>query len=125
MFFRQKGKPKRKSKYKILDATDQESLELKPTSRAGSSPGSWGWGVCLCTPCEEPLSLTAVGAGKAFCVLPDEAEGGLGPVLAEAACWTSSDAKALSSPFTLQTGEASCSPLPAYSLEFRSSSCPV
>ncbi|XP_043430387.1 dyslexia-associated protein KIAA0319-like protein homolog isoform X2 [Prionailurus bengalensis] len=31
---RQKGKPKRKSKYKILDATDQESLELKPTSRA-------------------------------------------------------------------------------------------
>nr|XP_025712495.1 dyslexia-associated protein KIAA0319-like protein homolog isoform X1 [Callorhinus ursinus]XP_025712496.1 dyslexia-associated protein KIAA0319-like protein homolog isoform X1 [Callorhinus ursinus]XP_025712497.1 dyslexia-associated protein KIAA0319-like protein homolog isoform X1 [Callorhinus ursinus]XP_025712498.1 dyslexia-associated protein KIAA0319-like protein homolog isoform X1 [Callorhinus ursinus]XP_025712499.1 dyslexia-associated protein KIAA0319-like protein homolog isoform X1 [Callor len=33
---RQKGKPKRKSKYKILDATDQESLELKPTSRAGS-----------------------------------------------------------------------------------------
>ncbi|XP_014416067.2 dyslexia-associated protein KIAA0319-like protein homolog isoform X1 [Camelus ferus] len=32
---RQKGKPKRKSKYKILDATDQESLELKPTSRAG------------------------------------------------------------------------------------------
>ncbi|XP_045376306.2 dyslexia-associated protein KIAA0319-like protein homolog isoform X2 [Camelus bactrianus] len=34
---RQKGKPKRKSKYKILDATDQESLELKPTSRAGFS----------------------------------------------------------------------------------------
>ncbi|KAK7808868.1 hypothetical protein U0070_018790, partial [Myodes glareolus] len=33
---RQKGKPKRKSRYKILDATDQESLELKPTSRAGS-----------------------------------------------------------------------------------------
>uniref|UniRef100_A0A8C5UZ29 KIAA0319 like n=1 Tax=Microcebus murinus TaxID=30608 RepID=A0A8C5UZ29_MICMU len=33
---RQKGKPKRKSKYKILDATDQESLELKPTSRAGT-----------------------------------------------------------------------------------------
>ncbi|XP_077006464.1 dyslexia-associated protein KIAA0319-like protein homolog isoform X4 [Tamandua tetradactyla] len=32
---RQKGKPKRKSKYKILDATDQESLELKPTFRAG------------------------------------------------------------------------------------------
>ncbi|EDL30273.1 expressed sequence AU040320, isoform CRA_a [Mus musculus] len=32
----QKGKPKRKSRYKILDATDQESLELKPTSRAGS-----------------------------------------------------------------------------------------
>lgn len=32
---RQKGKPRRKSKYKILDATDQESLELKPTSRAG------------------------------------------------------------------------------------------
>ncbi|XP_036701483.1 dyslexia-associated protein KIAA0319-like protein homolog isoform X5 [Balaenoptera musculus] len=32
---RQKGKPKRKSKYRILDATDQESLELKPTSRAG------------------------------------------------------------------------------------------
>ncbi|XP_004641064.1 dyslexia-associated protein KIAA0319-like protein homolog [Octodon degus] len=32
---RQKGKPKRKSRYKILDATDQESLELKPTSRAG------------------------------------------------------------------------------------------
>ncbi|XP_054427926.1 dyslexia-associated protein KIAA0319-like protein homolog isoform X2 [Pteronotus mesoamericanus] len=32
---RQKGKPKRKSKYKILDATDQESLELKPPSRAG------------------------------------------------------------------------------------------
>ncbi|KAB0387150.1 hypothetical protein FD755_002106 [Muntiacus reevesi] len=32
---RQKGKPKRKSKYKILDATDQESLELKPASRAG------------------------------------------------------------------------------------------
>ncbi|XP_033278051.1 dyslexia-associated protein KIAA0319-like protein homolog isoform X2 [Orcinus orca] len=31
---RQKGKPKRKSKYRILDATDQESLELKPTSRA-------------------------------------------------------------------------------------------
>ncbi|XP_058534714.1 dyslexia-associated protein KIAA0319-like protein homolog [Ochotona princeps] len=32
---RQKGKPKRKSRYKILDATDQESLELKPTPRAG------------------------------------------------------------------------------------------
>ncbi|KAM5248294.1 dyslexia-associated protein KIAA0319-like protein homolog [Ctenodactylus gundi] len=32
---RQKGKPKRKSRYRILDATDQESLELKPTSRAG------------------------------------------------------------------------------------------
>nr|XP_058902819.1 dyslexia-associated protein KIAA0319-like protein homolog isoform X3 [Kogia breviceps] len=32
---RQKGKPKRKSKYRILDATDQESLELKPTSRTG------------------------------------------------------------------------------------------
>ncbi|XP_053432701.1 dyslexia-associated protein KIAA0319-like protein homolog isoform X1 [Nycticebus coucang] len=32
---RQKGKHKRKSKYKILDATDQESLELKPTPRAG------------------------------------------------------------------------------------------
>ncbi|XP_058409632.1 dyslexia-associated protein KIAA0319-like protein homolog isoform X3 [Diceros bicornis minor] len=30
---RQKGKPKRKSKYKILDATDHESLDLKPTSR--------------------------------------------------------------------------------------------
>lgn len=33
---RQKGKPKRKSRYKILDATDQESLELKPTSRTGA-----------------------------------------------------------------------------------------
>uniref|UniRef100_A0A2K6GKH0 KIAA0319 like n=1 Tax=Propithecus coquereli TaxID=379532 RepID=A0A2K6GKH0_PROCO len=33
---RRKGKPKRKSKYKILDATDQESLELKPTLRAGT-----------------------------------------------------------------------------------------
>ncbi|KAG6929170.1 KIAA0319 like [Chelydra serpentina] len=33
---RQKGKPKRKSKYKILDATDQESLELKPNLKAGS-----------------------------------------------------------------------------------------
>ncbi|KAM4873473.1 dyslexia-associated protein KIAA0319-like protein homolog isoform 1-T1 [Thomomys bottae] len=32
---RQKGKPKRKSRYKILDATDQESLELKPAFRAG------------------------------------------------------------------------------------------
>ncbi|XP_048206824.1 dyslexia-associated protein KIAA0319-like protein homolog [Perognathus longimembris pacificus] len=32
---RQKGKTKRKSRYKILDATDQESLELKPASRAG------------------------------------------------------------------------------------------
>uniref|UniRef100_A0A8C5Z349 KIAA0319 like n=1 Tax=Marmota marmota marmota TaxID=9994 RepID=A0A8C5Z349_MARMA len=32
---KQKGKPKRKSRYRILDATDQESLELKPTSRAG------------------------------------------------------------------------------------------
>ncbi|XP_049630611.1 dyslexia-associated protein KIAA0319-like protein homolog [Suncus etruscus] len=32
---RRKGKPKRRSKYKILDATDQESLELKPTPRAG------------------------------------------------------------------------------------------
>ncbi|XP_019285708.1 dyslexia-associated protein KIAA0319-like protein homolog isoform X3 [Panthera pardus] len=39
---RQKGKPKRKSKYKILDATDQESLELKPTSRADRSMGSAG-----------------------------------------------------------------------------------
>ncbi|XP_043848501.1 dyslexia-associated protein KIAA0319-like protein homolog isoform X4 [Dromiciops gliroides] len=33
---RRKGKPKRKSKYKILDATDQESLELKPNPRAGN-----------------------------------------------------------------------------------------
>ncbi|NXP50255.1 K319L protein, partial [Heliornis fulica] len=33
---RQKGKSKRKSKYKILDATDQESLELKPNPKAGS-----------------------------------------------------------------------------------------
>ncbi|XP_005353285.1 dyslexia-associated protein KIAA0319-like protein homolog [Microtus ochrogaster] len=33
---RQKGKPRRKSRYKILDATDQESLELKPSARAGS-----------------------------------------------------------------------------------------
>lgn len=38
--FRQKGKPKRKSRYKILDATDQESLELKPTSRAGRTVGA-------------------------------------------------------------------------------------
>lgn len=45
VFFRQKGKPKRKSKYRILDATDQESLELKPTSRAGSGPGNWELGV--------------------------------------------------------------------------------
>lgn len=40
LFFRQKGKPKRKSRYKILDATDQESLELKPTSRAGRAVGA-------------------------------------------------------------------------------------
>ncbi|XP_038613906.1 dyslexia-associated protein KIAA0319-like protein homolog isoform X2 [Tachyglossus aculeatus] len=33
---RRKGKPKRKSKYKILDATDQESLELRPNPRGGS-----------------------------------------------------------------------------------------
>ncbi|XP_015269172.1 PREDICTED: dyslexia-associated protein KIAA0319-like protein homolog [Gekko japonicus] len=33
---KRKGKPKRKSKYKILDATDQESLELKPNPKAGS-----------------------------------------------------------------------------------------
>ncbi|NXI48008.1 K319L protein, partial [Galbula dea] len=33
---RRKGKVKRKSKYKILDATDQESLELKPNPKAGS-----------------------------------------------------------------------------------------
>ncbi|XP_028937387.1 dyslexia-associated protein KIAA0319-like protein homolog isoform X2 [Ornithorhynchus anatinus] len=33
---RRKGKPRRKSKYKILDATDQESLELRPNSRGGS-----------------------------------------------------------------------------------------
>ncbi|KFP32482.1 Dyslexia-associated protein KIAA0319-like [Colius striatus] len=33
---RRKGKAKRKSKYKILDATDQESLELKPNPKAGS-----------------------------------------------------------------------------------------
>ncbi|NXY19390.1 K319L protein, partial [Atrichornis clamosus] len=32
---RRKGKSKRKSKYKILDATDQESLELKPNHKAG------------------------------------------------------------------------------------------
>ncbi|NWX46548.1 K319L protein, partial [Steatornis caripensis] len=32
---RQKGRSKRKSKYKILDATDQESLELKPNLKAG------------------------------------------------------------------------------------------
>ncbi|XP_060478156.1 dyslexia-associated protein KIAA0319-like protein homolog isoform X1 [Panthera onca] len=49
---RQKGKPKRKSKYKILDATDQESLELKPTSRA--APTRWNqskhlWGARLRT----------------------------------------------------------------------------
>ncbi|XP_019285711.1 dyslexia-associated protein KIAA0319-like protein homolog isoform X6 [Panthera pardus] len=49
---RQKGKPKRKSKYKILDATDQESLELKPTSRA--APTWWNqskhlWGARLRT----------------------------------------------------------------------------
>ncbi|XP_060640159.2 dyslexia-associated protein KIAA0319-like protein homolog isoform X1 [Anolis sagrei] len=35
-FKRRKGKPKRKSKYKILDATDQESLALKPNPKAGS-----------------------------------------------------------------------------------------
>ncbi|XP_027755820.1 dyslexia-associated protein KIAA0319-like protein homolog isoform X2 [Empidonax traillii] len=34
---RRKGKSKRKSKYKILDATDQESLELKPNPKAGRS----------------------------------------------------------------------------------------
>uniref|UniRef100_A0A8C5WR25 KIAA0319 like n=2 Tax=Laticauda laticaudata TaxID=8630 RepID=A0A8C5WR25_LATLA len=34
---KKKGKPKRKSKYKILDATDQESLELKPNSKAGET----------------------------------------------------------------------------------------
>nr|XP_056702104.1 dyslexia-associated protein KIAA0319-like protein homolog [Euleptes europaea] len=33
---KRKGKPRRKSKYKILDATDQESLELKPNPKAGS-----------------------------------------------------------------------------------------
>ncbi|XP_074073612.1 dyslexia-associated protein KIAA0319-like protein homolog [Macrotis lagotis] len=33
---RRKAKPKRKSKYKILDATDQESLELKPNPRTGN-----------------------------------------------------------------------------------------
>ncbi|NWW31882.1 K319L protein, partial [Panurus biarmicus] len=32
---RRKGKSRRKSKYKILDATDQESLELKPNPKAG------------------------------------------------------------------------------------------
>ncbi|NXW49077.1 K319L protein, partial [Nyctiprogne leucopyga] len=32
---RRKAKSKRKSKYKILDATDQESLELKPNPKAG------------------------------------------------------------------------------------------
>ncbi|XP_009870301.1 PREDICTED: dyslexia-associated protein KIAA0319-like protein homolog [Apaloderma vittatum] len=32
---RRKGKSKRKSKYKILDATDQESLELKPNPKTG------------------------------------------------------------------------------------------
>ncbi|NXG38819.1 K319L protein, partial [Dromaius novaehollandiae] len=32
---RRKVKSKRKSKYKILDATDQESLELKPNPKAG------------------------------------------------------------------------------------------
>ncbi|XP_026536426.1 dyslexia-associated protein KIAA0319-like protein homolog isoform X2 [Notechis scutatus] len=37
---KKKGKPKRKSKYKILDATDQESLELKPNSKAGSKQKS-------------------------------------------------------------------------------------
>ncbi|XP_007439484.1 dyslexia-associated protein KIAA0319-like protein homolog [Python bivittatus] len=37
---KQKGKPKRRSKYKILDATDQESLELKPNSKAGSKQKS-------------------------------------------------------------------------------------
>ncbi|KAJ7304393.1 hypothetical protein JRQ81_011948 [Phrynocephalus forsythii] len=35
-FKKRKGKPKRKSKYKILDATDQESLELKPNPKAGN-----------------------------------------------------------------------------------------
>jgi len=35
--FRRKGKSKRKSKYKILDATDQESLELKPNPKAGKT----------------------------------------------------------------------------------------
>ncbi|XP_048355999.1 dyslexia-associated protein KIAA0319-like protein homolog isoform X2 [Sphaerodactylus townsendi] len=33
---KRKGKPKRKSKYKILDATDQESLELKPNPKAAN-----------------------------------------------------------------------------------------
>ncbi|XP_058159890.1 dyslexia-associated protein KIAA0319-like protein homolog isoform X2 [Dasypus novemcinctus] len=47
---RQKGKPKRKSKYKILDATDQESWELKPTFRAGvwrikPGPSTWEAGA--------------------------------------------------------------------------------
>uniref|UniRef100_A0A8C6X5C4 KIAA0319 like n=1 Tax=Naja naja TaxID=35670 RepID=A0A8C6X5C4_NAJNA len=37
---KKKGKLKRKSKYKILDATDQESLELKPNSKAGSKQKS-------------------------------------------------------------------------------------
>ncbi|XP_062996880.1 dyslexia-associated protein KIAA0319-like protein homolog [Elgaria multicarinata webbii] len=37
---KRKGKPKRKSKYKILDATDQESLELKPNPKAGSKQKS-------------------------------------------------------------------------------------
>ncbi|XP_050788497.1 dyslexia-associated protein KIAA0319-like protein homolog isoform X1 [Gopherus flavomarginatus] len=37
---RRKGKPKRKSKYKILDATDQESLELKPNLKAGQRRSS-------------------------------------------------------------------------------------
>uniref|UniRef100_A0A8D2L4M2 KIAA0319 like n=1 Tax=Varanus komodoensis TaxID=61221 RepID=A0A8D2L4M2_VARKO len=37
---RRKGKPKRKSKYKILDATDQESLELKPNPKAGNKQKS-------------------------------------------------------------------------------------
>ncbi|XP_026915490.2 dyslexia-associated protein KIAA0319-like protein homolog isoform X1 [Acinonyx jubatus] len=49
---RQKGKPKRKSKYKILDATDQESLELKPTSRAASTQWNQSkhlWGARLRT----------------------------------------------------------------------------
>ncbi|XP_072836244.2 dyslexia-associated protein KIAA0319-like protein homolog [Pogona vitticeps] len=35
-FKKRKVKSKRKSKYKILDATDQESLELKPNLKAGS-----------------------------------------------------------------------------------------
>ncbi|KAL7980534.1 hypothetical protein Chor_001688 [Crotalus horridus] len=37
---KKKGKARRKSKYKILDATDQESLELKPNSKAGSKQKS-------------------------------------------------------------------------------------